>query len=53
MDREAWQSRVHGVAKGWTQLNDSHTHRRNDYLFLPGTSMDEVPSTGQGMYRWP
>ena len=22
MDREAWHSAVHGVAKGWTQLSD-------------------------------
>ena len=22
MDREAWRSAVHGVAKSWTQLND-------------------------------
>ena len=22
MDREAWRAVVHGVAKGWTQLND-------------------------------
>ena len=23
MDREAWHAAVHGVAKSWTQLNDS------------------------------
>ena len=22
MDREAWRAAVHGVAKGWTQVND-------------------------------
>ena len=22
IDREAWRAAVHGVAKGWTQLND-------------------------------
>ena len=29
MDREAWQTTVHGVTKGWTQLSDcayTHTH---------------------------
>ena len=26
MDRGAWQATVHGVAKSWTQLNDSHFH---------------------------
>ena len=26
MDRGAWQDTVHGVAKSWTQLSDSHTH---------------------------
>ena len=25
MDREAWWVTVHGVAKSWTQLSDSHT----------------------------
>ena len=26
MDRGAWQAKVHGVAKSWTQLSDSaHT----------------------------
>ena len=24
MDREAWRAIVHGVAKSWTQLNNSH-----------------------------
>ena len=23
MDREAWRAAIHGVAKSWTQLNDS------------------------------
>ena len=26
MDREAWHSEVHGVAKSWTQLSDFHFH---------------------------
>ena len=26
MDRGAWRASVHRVAKGRTQLNDSHTH---------------------------
>ena len=26
MDRGAWQATVHGAAKSWTQLGDSHTH---------------------------
>ena len=26
MDRGAWQAIVHGVAKSWTQLSNSHTH---------------------------
>ena len=25
MDRGAWQTTVHGVAKSWTQLSDKHT----------------------------
>ena len=25
MDREAWSTAVHGVAKSWTQLGDFHT----------------------------
>ena len=24
MDREAWQATIHGVAKSWTRLSDSH-----------------------------
>ena len=31
MDRGAWQTTVHGVAKGWTQLSiHTHTHTRNN-----------------------
>ena len=26
MDRGAWQATVHGVAKSWTQLSNTHTH---------------------------
>jgi len=26
MDRGAWRAIVHGVAKSWTQLSNSHTH---------------------------
>ena len=26
MDREAWQAKVHGIAKSQTRLSDSHTH---------------------------
>ena len=29
MDRGAWQPIAHGVAKSWTQLNDSHFHMSN------------------------
>ena len=29
MDREAWRATVHGVAKSWILLSDSHTHDRN------------------------
>ena len=29
MDRGAWQTTVHGVAKSWTQLNDKHTKQRD------------------------
>ena len=25
MDRGTWQATIHGVAKSWTQLNDTHT----------------------------
>ena len=28
MDRAAWRATVHGVAKSWTRLSDSHTHVR-------------------------
>ena len=28
MNREAWWTRVHGVAKSWTRLSDQHTHKR-------------------------
>ena len=27
MDRGGWWAAVHGVAKSWTQLSDSYTHR--------------------------
>ena len=30
MDRGAWQTTVHGVAKSWTQLSDKHTKQRRD-----------------------
>ena len=26
MDRDAWQSTVHGAAKSWTQVSDRHAH---------------------------
>ena len=27
MDRRAWQAAVHGVAKSWTRLSNSHFHQ--------------------------
>ena len=33
MDRGAWWATVHGVAKGWTQLNTAHI-RQPDYYGL-------------------
>jgi len=32
MDRGAWWSTVHGVAKSQTQLNDYHTHTHTNKL---------------------
>ena len=28
MDRGAWRATVHGVAKSWTRLSNSHTHMK-------------------------
>ena len=40
MDRGDWQSTVHGVAKSWTRLNDSHFHIT---FPLPGTLFSWFP----------
>ena len=34
MDRGAWTATVHGAAKSWTQLSDSHTHTFSLLLYL-------------------
>ena len=31
-DRGAWTAAVHGVAKGWTQLSNGTTTKKNPYL---------------------
>ena len=36
MDRGAWQVIVHGVAKSWTQLSDTHTHTHTHRIIFPG-----------------
>ena len=46
MDRRAWQAKVHGVTKIWTQLSDSHflTSRRASWAF----SHDSGLASSQG-----
>ena len=34
MDRRAWTATVHGAAKSWTRLSDSHTHTFSLLLYL-------------------
>ena len=34
MDRGAWQTIVHGVAKSWTQLSDSSQHSNNSMCLM-------------------
>ena len=35
-DKGTWQAGVHGVAKSWTQLSDSHTHTHtHTYACIP------------------
>ena len=47
MGRETWQDTVHGVAKSWTQLSDSHFHFHFTSRVLPaegirGRCIDKV-----------
>ena len=42
MDREAWQATVRGVAKSWTRLSDSHTHRHISHKITKGNKCDTV-----------
>ena len=39
MDRGAWQTTVHGVAKSWTQVNDQHFHF---HILGPWETVDSV-----------
>ena len=39
MDRRAWQTTVHGLAKSRTQLSDSHTHTHTPHIFLVANVM--------------
>ena len=32
MDREAWQTVVHGVTDSQTRLSDKHTHKQSDTI---------------------
>ena len=41
MGRGAWRVTVHGVAKSWTRLSNSHTHRLS-----PGSGKSEVLAGG-------
>ena len=44
MDRETWRDTVHGVAKSWTRLSDSHFHFHFTSRVLPcrGRCIDKV-----------
>ena len=33
-DREAWWATVHGVAKSWTRLSNSHTPTHSVYMLI-------------------
>ena len=39
MDRGTWQAIVHGVAKNWTWLSDSHTHTHTQFIHFSGTTL--------------
>ena len=49
MDRGAWQVIVHGVAKSWTQLSDTHTHThthtQNNLSWLGSWLSHHAPTT--------
>ena len=41
MDRGAWRATVHGVAKSWTRLSDSHTCGKEDLGMEEGGRSDK------------
>ena len=53
MVRGAWRTTVHGVAKNWTQLNDSltHTHTHSD-LEVTNHRWEEKGTTEDEMVGW-
>ena len=51
MVRGAWRATVHGVAKSWTQPNDSHTHTHSD-LEVTNHRREEKGTTKDEMVGW-
>jgi len=55
MVRGAWRATVHGVAKSWTQLNDSHTHTHthtHSDLEVTNHRREEKGTTEDEMVGW-
>ena len=53
MVRGAWRATVHGVAKSWTQPNDSHTHTHtHSDLEVTNHGREEKGTTKDEMVGW-